>query len=529
MPALRTRRILALSAVLCSGILLLHLFSTRDQFDIDLRLGKLASRQQHQQRQPLDYSNKHQQSQQSQNYKPSLPSQHPSIPEPIHDTENILKHIQGRSSRQEGDRKPQEFSLPDDILKPKTTLDPNVKYLGYLMYGGLTNQFIAFENAAYVALKLKRTLILPPFITTNHDKVVANQPWSDFFDLDKFTALSGVKVVEWHDIRPLSPEHVQIGIKQVRSHGRNNPWWSKLAENLTCHVTYGFGDSENIHTTERNFLRQFLLIPRYVRPPPIRQDNNEASEGDEVYEDSVDEGVDSSQKYERAQSGNTNTSSTSGKTNNKDKDIFFLDEAVERFTEYKGQVVFLSHTYKLKDPRGPRPWLEVGQHMHFNDKVMDYALRVVRHRAPEIKELDKYIAMHLRRGDIWMKCRTKSAEEMMDCIPPLGHYAEMVDQARNTEGKQLPVLVTTDSESEEDFTTMSRLGWRRLNHDLYTTEQELGVFGPAMVDAAILANANFMIGTQVSTMTRIAARRQRTWHGREPLYPRTTTSWVPSD
>ncbi|KAF9155900.1 hypothetical protein BG015_008149 [Linnemannia schmuckeri] len=524
MPGLRTRRLLAIGAIVFSGVLLLHLFSTRNPLEIDLRLNDITSS--YNQRPPPPNHIQQQLQQQQQ----QLAHQRPSTPEPVSDPENVLKHIQDRSSpRQDGSRKPQDPILPNEIPKPKTTLDPEVKYLGYLMYGGLTNQFIAFQSAAFVALKLNRTLILPPFITTNHDKEVAAQRWSDFFDLDRFTRLSGLKVVEWHDIRPLSPEHVQIGIKQVRSHGRNNPWWSKLAETLTIHVTFGFGDSENIHTTERNFLRQFLLIPRYVRPPRVRRattegEEEEGGEGEEYIEDEMGEGNNTN---DRAQGG---TKAVLSKDNKKG-DIFFLDEAVERFAEYKGQVVFLSHTYKLKDPHGPRSWRDVGQHMHFNDKVMDYARRIIRHRAPEvITETDgKYIAMHLRRGDIWMKCRTKSAEQMMDCIPPLGHYAEMVDQARNEEGKRLPVLVTTDSESEEDFSTMARLGWKRLNHDLYTTEQELGIFGPAMVDAAILAEADFMIGTQVSTMTRIAARRQLTWHGHEPLYPRTTTSWTPED
>ncbi|KAF9118491.1 hypothetical protein BGW39_001130 [Mortierella sp. 14UC] len=521
MPGLRTRRLLALGAVIFSGVILIHLFSSRNPIDVDLRLDDSSSRH-------LPPYHPEQQQQQQLQQQPQV-AQPLSIPEPILDPENVLRPAEDRSiARQAGVQKPQEVPLPDDIPKPRTTLDPATKYLGYLMYGGLTNQFIAFENAAFVALKLNRTLILPPFITTIHDKEVANQRWSEFFDLDRFTALSGIKTVEWHDIRPLSPEHVQIGNKQVRSHGRNNPWWSKLAENLTCHVIFGFGDSENIHTTERTFLRQFLLTPRYVRPPLPRRTaiEGEGTIGDdEEYEDEVGEG---GHMNDRAQNGTPANAASSKKDNTKD-DIFYLDEAVQRFAGYKGHTVFLSHTYKLKDPHGPRSWKEVGQYMHFNAKVKDYALRIIRHRAPEIKETGKYIAMHLRRGDIWMKCRTKSAEQMMDCIPPLGHYAEMVNQARNTEGKRLPVLVTTDSESEEDFSTMARLGWRRLNHDLYTTEQELGIFGPAMVDAVILADADFMIGTEVSTMTRIAARRQMTWHGRPPLYPRTTTSWTPED
>ena len=378
-----------------------------------------------------------------------------------------------------------------------------------------------------MALKLNRTLIVPPFIATVHDKEVTRyQRWSDYFDLKRFTALSGLKTVEWQDIRPLTPEHVQIGTRQVRSHGKNNPWWPKLAENVTIHVAYGFGDSENLHTTERNFLRQFLLIPKFERPRPFRQTTEGEETGEEVGEGdgtgaaSNDDGDDS-----QAQMAST---LKERKKDNRREGIYFLDEAVERFAGYPEQVVFLSHAYKLQDPHGPRAWTHIGRYMLFNDRVMDYARRIIRHRAPEVKEMEgKYIAMHLRRGDIWMKCRTKSEEQMMDCIPPLGHYAEAVDQARNTEGKRLPVLVTTDSESEEDFMTIARLGWKRLNHELYTTEQELGIFGPAMVDAAILAEADYMVGTRVSTMTRIAAQRQITWHGHEPLYPRTSTTWTP--
>ncbi|KAH7030136.1 GDP-fucose protein O-fucosyltransferase-domain-containing protein [Linnemannia elongata] len=477
MPGLRTRRLLALGAVVFSGVLLVHLFSTRNPLEIDLRLNDITSSSDHR---PPSIKSHHE-------------AQRPSIPEPVPDPESVLKQSQDRSSHNSMDlgnhRNP---ILPNEIPKPKTTLDPEVKYLGYLMYGGLTNQFIAFQSAAFVALRLNRTLILPPFITTNHDKQVDTQRWSDFFDPRPIhTPQWPSRLSSSTTSDPLSPEHVQIGKKQVRSHGRNNPWWSKLAETLTIH---------NIHTTERTFLRQFLLIPRYVRPPRARRAATAEEEegfGGEYIEDEVGEGDSAS---DRAQSG---TKAASSKDDNKKEDIFFLDEAVER------QVVFLSHTYKLKDPHGPRSWKDIGQYMYFNDKVMDYVRRIVRHRAPEVitETEGKYIAMHLRRGDIWMKCRTKSAEQMMGCIPPLGYYAEMVDQARNTEGKRLPVLVTTDSEISRPWP-----GWagKRLNHDLYTTEQELGIFGPAMVDAAILAEADFMIGT-------------------EPLYPRTTTSWAPED
>lgn len=132
MSGLRTRRLLALGAVAISGGLLLHLLSGRNPLEINLRLNDITSN-----RLPPQY---HQQ-QHYQPYKEQV-AQRPSTPEPIPDPENVLKHIQDRSSqqRQDGSRKPQEPLFPNDIPKPKTTLDPGTNYLGYLMYGGLTNQ-----------------------------------------------------------------------------------------------------------------------------------------------------------------------------------------------------------------------------------------------------------------------------------------------------------------------------------------------------------------------------------------------------
>lgn len=73
------------------------------------------------------------------------------MPEPVPDPESVLKHSQDRSSSQQyGSRKPQEPILPNEIPKPKTTLDPEVKYLGYLMYGGLTNQVPVYFHFSVV-------------------------------------------------------------------------------------------------------------------------------------------------------------------------------------------------------------------------------------------------------------------------------------------------------------------------------------------------------------------------------------------
>ncbi|KAG0025383.1 hypothetical protein BGZ82_010054 [Podila clonocystis] len=363
-------------------------------------------------------------------------------------------------------------------------------------YAGLTNQFMALEKAAYVAKRLSRTLVIPPIISNSHDAHNANQRWSDFFDLAQFTALSGIPVVEWSDLRPLSREQAYIGRQKAQLKERSYDLWDGLAEDLPCQIVYGFGGSEPLHNTELTFMRQFMFRPRFVDPP--------ARDPKTVV-------------YSREAIGI--------KDNSNMQDIVTVDDLVDRYsstTSYEEEhVLFLSHSFKLKDPIEPRrSWEHAGQHLHFRRKVNEYAARLLRHRIPELGLKGKYIAIHLRRGDIWQKCQATDADAMMRCVTPLGHYAEAVEAARGlAQDQRLPVIVTTDSQSSEDHQTIARLGWRRLNHELYITEQELGIFGAALVDAAILANADYFIGTRKSTMTKVAAQRQMSWHQRETLYP----------
>ncbi|KAI1299819.1 hypothetical protein EDD11_006372 [Mortierella claussenii] len=397
--------------------------------------------------------------------------QSPNPSEHAPDTLSVLRQITEHSLKESIDVSiPKAMELPKDIPRPRTLLETNVKYLGFMTYAGLTNQFMALENAAYLALRLNRTLIIPPITTNSHDKFNSNQRWSEFFDLARFTALSGVQAVEWNDVRPLTAEQIEVGRRQVEHGKKHYQPWEDLAENLTCQVIYGFGGSEQLHSTEQTFARQFLFRPQFVRPPP-RNSKTEI--------------------FDRVKIG--------AKDNMNMEDIVTIDDLVDRHAENEDQLLFLSHAYKLKDPKGGRPWSAVGSHLHFLPKVTEYAQRLIRHRAPETRWNGKYIAVHIRRGDIWQKCRSR---DMTACIVPLGRYAESIEKAYEILGERLPVIITTDSQNEGDHVTMARLGWRRLNHDLYTTEDELGIFGPAMVDAAILADAEMMIGSYSSSMSR---------------------------
>ncbi|KAF9909323.1 hypothetical protein EC991_008834 [Linnemannia zychae] len=442
-------------------------------------------------------------------------------------------------------------------------------------FAGITNQFIALQGAAFVARRLNRTLIIPPIISNTHDRENTHQPWSTFFDLPRFTELTGVPVLEWSDVRPLDPLQYQLGVDHAARYGKGPraQEWAEVAQNITCQIVYGYGAPDlDINISARYFMWHFLMRPQFVRPPPKKPDTP---------------------VYDRTKIARDNVH---------EDDLVVMDDLLARYSDYEdptpaengGQpsILFMADLFNIKDPfHDDRFWLEAGRFFHFLPEVIDYAKRIVLdetksdvvqdtldnfiQQAPGVEiaddgleqqeqqqqELDgveeeyastsddqltrpstqdatqtatfsrtPYIAIHMRRGDIWKKC---SSVNRAVCIIPFDLYEEAVHRARQAalqsgfhSSHNLPVIVTTDSESEEDFQKIRDLGWHRLDHSVYGTTERWGFFGPAVIDAVVLAHSEVFVGSGKSTMTRVAALRQRAWWGRTALYPNTEQETV---
>ncbi|KAF9901279.1 hypothetical protein EC991_006298 [Linnemannia zychae] len=403
---------------------------------------------------------------------------------------------------------------------------------------------MAVQVAAYIALKLNRTLLLPPIISNSHDHKNTHQGWSQYMDLPKLTTLTSLKVLEWEKVRPLTEAQRQVGLdqalKQVHLTGpyhSETEEWAKVAENVTCQIIYGYGlPDQDINFSAQNFMFHFLLRPVYVNPLPPKAgapvyDVNNADGNLDIVEDLLDRYSD------------------------------FDDRLPEEIASGKPNMLFLSHTFKVKTSQhGGVYWKAIGQHMHFEPKLMEYAtlrineeiqadrnIEVLPNNDPEEVETTEeerqnpvsedgttitniqapttripHIAVHLRRGDIWQKCRGRAVE---GCVLPMERYVEAVERAREYAAKSLgllshlPVIVTTDTTAEEDFQQLKELGWHRLDHAKYGTTEIWGTFGPAMVDAAILAHADVLVGSSVSTMSRIAGMRQLEWYDHQSFFP----------
>ncbi|KAF9178888.1 hypothetical protein BGZ51_007382 [Haplosporangium sp. Z 767] len=442
----------------------------------------------------------------------------------------------------------------DSMLKPAVShLDPNTKYLSYLPFAGLTNQFIGLEIAAYAAKQLNRTLILPPIISNSHDHENTHQRWSRFLDLRRFTELTGIPVLEWDTVRPLDAHQHQAGqdYTQIgRFQGSQDPTtkrWNSVAENITCQIIYGYGAPNiNVNISGLSFLWHFLFRPIFVDPPPRKSENP----------------TDDFMKYAKD-------------TYHRNVDVFVMDDLVARYSDYDDnaesndgghQILLLGHTFKIKNPGyTSRYWTEIGQHLHFVPQVMEYVAEklneefqddqgaeVLPNDDPEevlietnsnenIDEIGDqtvntteikaprtripHIAVHLRRGDIWMKC---SEANRISCLLPFDYYARAVQRARavvvsspslSINAEHMPVIVTTDTDSEDDLRQIKEHGWHLFDHEKHETVRIWGSFGPAMIDSAILAHADVLVGSGKSTMSRVAAERQKDWYKHETIYP----------
>ncbi|KAF9414636.1 hypothetical protein BGZ94_000325 [Podila epigama] len=372
------------------------------------------------------------------------------------------------------------------------------------------------------------------------------QDWSTYFDIPRFEHLTGLQVKEWIKVKPMTQEELTVGVEMAKKNKYYQPWEDK-AENVTCQIIHGFGVLQGV---SKVFSRLFLLRVTFVDPPPSRLPG-------QLHDDAAD---------------------LNDPHNHTVTEVSLLSDLVSRYQDWDEQTLLLSHAFGLKGSHSIRPWDEIGQHMHFRPEIVDFARSLVYslgassssvtaavsstkssqnnnrqpiptsssdashsasplvafpplHTLPSAKARP-YIAVHLRRNDIVSKCIDKKVgitQAAIDaCSPSIERYAAEVKKAQAALRKKTQmepiVVVTTDTTSQADLTAILALGWHRVDHSVAGTRDRYGLFGAAIVDSAILAHADTMVGTFVSTMSQIAENRQRSWFQQKTLYPRTLTS-----
>ncbi|KAF8977290.1 hypothetical protein BGZ52_007188 [Haplosporangium bisporale] len=361
----------------------------------------------------------------------------------------------------------------EDYVPFQDTLDQDdgEKYISYLPYAGITNQFYGMLRGMEVAKALGRTLILPPITASSHDKSKQNQPWSKFLDLERFSEITGTKVVEFHQLRD-----------------------AEMAEynQLDCKITCGFGSKRTIDFTAKGFLKQWHFN---VTLSPLRTDANKLNTIVSVLE-----------PYRRDKFiciSNTYKISVADKSE------------WERFGQH------LHFTEELTD------FVQ-----EFLDKNLIATEPVYDSKSGQMTKPEyRYITIHARRGDFAEYCANNFAgPKLIHCLPSTEQFAERIDKVQqrltpalassstSALAEMLPVFVATNERRPEELKKFADLGWRYLDHEEMRTAEKLGVFGPMMIDQVLISNAAAAVGIQMSTFSRVGALRLRDWHHRSMDY-----------
>ncbi|KAF9143656.1 hypothetical protein BGX30_015116 [Mortierella sp. GBA39] len=203
---------------------------------------------------------------------------------------------------------PLDFYPDEDEDDPSEAAKPE-RYFTYMPFAGISNQFYGMLRAMSIARALDRTLILPPITSSSHDKSRQNQAWSEFFDLDEFRRRTGLKVIEYQDLRdrgsfrgptgvqesgssvgaswiPPRVEEASTGeaakaISSADKRGRGGRRYqhslgtgtSVVDMTMPCYVTCGFGSKRDLDFTAKAFVRQWgfqykEMLPKSQSPSP---------------------------------------------------------------------------------------------------------------------------------------------------------------------------------------------------------------------------------------------------------------------
>ena len=96
----------------------------------------------------------------------------------------------------------------------------------------------------------------------------------------------------------------------------------------------------------------------------------------------------------------------------------------------------------------------------------------------------------------------------------MSSHREVQAELAERKGLQIPasrVLVASDEEDPAWWADVRAQGWRAVDHAAARTEERLGRWYPAILDAAMLSLAHGFVGTEGSTYSAVSGRRVKSW------------------
>ncbi|KAF9410366.1 hypothetical protein BGZ94_001668 [Podila epigama] len=454
------------------------------------------------------------------------------------------------SNRHVAIRNPPLFKIPGAAARGSTlsthssTSTAESRYLMYVPYAGVTNQLISIWHASMIAKALNRTLLLPNLSPNVHVQVDGEQApaptrWSEFIDLDLYSERTGLQVEELDDFlaRRGIVEHTEERIvlskrmsdhspshsskqnqaddkdgatkssttkSKSRPNSHKKKWVYNALTQTSRRVAASSSSSAEDRTVSKSGLgvegveassvtiesashRQRSLGSRFVQHPVVEQCYSEAGYG-------TDRRIDMTgrQFMQRYRINSTLIPTPFLDPERDDSSLWArlrMDKVIERYQQPKYQqqeVICLGHVYRLLPGGNNRAWFEFGQHFHFTEQVHQFVDEILDTLLPPNRQ--SFVGVHLRRAAL----------------------ASM--------NADLPVLVLTNERDPYELAKADAKKWIRVDHAKLGTFERFGRYGPILIDGALLARANLLVGVEYSTYFRTASKRAESWYGGKTIF-----------
>lgn len=436
------------------------------------------------------------------------------------------------------------------------------RYLMYVPYAGVTNQLISIWHGSMIAKALNRTLLIPNLSPNVHVEVDGQQEpaptrWSEFIDLELYSRQTGLQLEELDDFLARRGIVEHNGLLRRRSDSKNtkrsmgtkpNPRnkhkkrWIQL-ESLVQEgqpIPKSSLDTTNKATSEQEAQETYYQRPAFVKHPVVEQCFSEAGYG-------MDRRIDmTGRRFMQRYAINSTLIPTPFLDPERDNNSIWarwrMDKVIERYQQpqyEQEEILCLGHVYRLLPGGNNRAWVEFGQHFHYKERVHEFVDEILEELLP--RDHQAFVGIHLRRGDFERHCLgiTSPADPngWNRCYPSVqhiisllsgktgagGHSVSGVTTAAHTVAlesgyQKLPVFVLTNERDPTELAKADAENWIRVDHKRLGTLERFGRYGPILIDGALLARANLLVGVEYSTYFKTASKRAETWYNSRTIF-----------
>ncbi|TFK56646.1 hypothetical protein OE88DRAFT_1730116 [Heliocybe sulcata] len=374
------------------------------------------------------------------------------------------------------------YVLGPPTAKFRDNLRSDTKYITSWDVAGWTNDVMALGNMIYLGMLTDRIPIIPPFTPSHVNASAGPVLFSDAFDIDHLSSVLRIPLVEWHEVKQQDSKVIdELGCWSVwetahqDADGTRKPRGHRGERTLGLDISYTpIPDEVSMHTDDHASLWGLAALgfPDYrsrhlAAPRPSKQSGVLLAPDEQVM----------------------------------CFDILYYVSVYEPFEYYR------EYSPAWRDVVSQMRWAK-----GLNDLAQGYIRRIL--AVPEGSHIPPYIAIHFRRGDFMIHCLDWKTD---GCFATLEMFAKAVSEVQEELWRRKGIRVThvimsSDEKDPAWWDEVAALGWRWLDHEKEQIAEKYGEWYPVLIDAVIQSSGVGFVGTDMSTMSLLAAKRTEEWH-----------------